>query len=79
MLHFYCFYQIIPIEASMENNRHKFSQTMNIVVVGFTVLIACLSSLGYLHYGSQTKQIIGKLLEEVKILKNSHIKSYWDG
>ncbi|XP_041476594.1 proton-coupled amino acid transporter 1-like isoform X1 [Lytechinus variegatus] len=49
---------IIPIESSMEGNRHLYPLLLHINVTFFTLLMASIGIMGYLYYGKDVEQMI---------------------
>nr|XP_054766071.1 proton-coupled amino acid transporter 1-like [Lytechinus pictus] len=58
---------IIPIESSMEGNRHLYPLLLHINVTFFTLLMASIGIMGYLYYGKNVEQmIIWSLLSRIR-------------
>ena len=51
-------FQILPIESSMEGNRHNFIRFLYGAVTVLTMLLACFGVLGYLRFGNDVEQMI---------------------
>ncbi|XP_071483203.1 proton-coupled amino acid transporter 1-like [Diadema antillarum] len=49
---------IIPIESSMEGNRHLYPLLLHLNVLFFTALMASIGIMGYLYYGANVEQVI---------------------
>ena len=56
------FFQVIPIESSMEGNRHNFSNFLHGGIGLISVVLASFGVLGYMKYGEHTPQIITQAL-----------------
>ena len=50
--------QLIPIETSMAENRHRFPLYLHFAVGGLSVILACFGLLGYTVYGEEVAQIV---------------------
>ena len=50
--------QLIPIETSMAENRHRFPLYLHLAIGGLSVILACFGILGYLVYGEEVEQIV---------------------
>ena len=51
-------FQILPIESSMEGNRHNFVKFLYGAIAGLTLVLACFGVLGYLSFGNDVEQMI---------------------
>ncbi|BFZ02921.1 hypothetical protein BsWGS_05960 [Bradybaena similaris] len=51
---------IIPIESSMEGNRHNFSKFLHGAVLILTGILAVFGTMGYLENGNTTEQMLNK-------------------
>lgn len=49
---------VIPVESSMEGNRHKFSSFLHGVVFILSFILGCFGMLGYLRFGSEVNQML---------------------
>ena len=50
--------QILPIEASMEGNRHNFSKFLYAAIGVLSIILASFGSLGYMRFGDNTQQMV---------------------
>ncbi len=50
--------QVIPVESSMEGNRHKFSSFLHGVVCVLSFILGGFGMLGYLRFGSEVNQML---------------------
>ena len=44
----------------MEGNHHNFPNYLDVVMIVYTMLMAVIAAFGYVNYGSDVQQIIGK-------------------
>ena len=51
-------FQILPIESSMEGNRHNFIKFLYGAITVLTLVLGCFGSLGYLRFGDSIEQMI---------------------
>uniref|UniRef100_A0A1I8JA08 Aa_trans domain-containing protein n=1 Tax=Macrostomum lignano TaxID=282301 RepID=A0A1I8JA08_9PLAT len=49
---------VIPIESSMEDNRHNFRSFLRGSLVVVTAILGGVGTIGYLRYGQDTRQIV---------------------
>lgn len=52
------FFQILPIEASMEGNRHNFAKFLYGAVALLTLILGGFGVLGYVRFGLDVQQMI---------------------
>lgn len=68
------FFQLIPIETSMAENRHRFPLYLHFAVGSLSVILGCFGILGYTVYGEEVNQIVtesfpsGVLIQVVRCL-----------
>ncbi|XP_078589060.1 uncharacterized protein LOC144869546 [Branchiostoma floridae x Branchiostoma japonicum] len=53
---------VIPIEASMEGNRHNFSRFLHTALFLVSLILGCFGVVGYLRYGTNVQQMISQNL-----------------
>lgn len=50
--------QLIPIETSMAESKHRFPLYLHFAIGGLSAILACFGMLGYLVYGEEVAQIV---------------------
>ncbi|XP_078668862.1 uncharacterized protein LOC144910093 [Branchiostoma floridae x Branchiostoma belcheri] len=53
---------VIPIEASMEGNRHNFSKFLHTALFLVSLILGCFGIVGYLRFGTNVQQMISQNL-----------------
>ena len=63
-------HQIIPIESSMDGNRHLFRPFLHLAVAVVAVILCLYGTLGYLLYGQHVEQLIVKNVSDGGVLSD---------